>query len=90
MKHLTMPSLADADLASRSPLATEARALALVPDADVLADRLFVEFRAAWAVGDENRMAEVIVDAIWLDAATPGGPRLMDEIRGINTPAAVA
>ncbi|MFD9564388.1 hypothetical protein [Streptomyces sp. NPDC059994] len=58
------------------------------PDADRV--RLFTEFRAARAVGDENRMAEVIVDAVCLDMADPEGPRLMDEIRGLSTPAAVA
>jgi hypothetical protein len=67
-------------LGAPAPTAVELRA-------DALADRLFTEFRAAWAVGDENRMSEVIVDAIIFDDAHRGGPRLMDEIRGISTPA---
>jgi hypothetical protein len=81
-------SLSDADLARRSPRATQARAVTLVPDVDRLARQLLTEFRAAWSTGDESRMAEVIVDASELDDVHRGGPRLMDEIRGITTPAA--
>ncbi|MFB7647157.1 hypothetical protein ACFC0S_16895 [Streptomyces sp. NPDC056084] len=90
MNTQTLRSLSDADLASRSQLATQARALTLVPaphDPDRLALQLLTEFRAAWARGDESRMTEVILDAAELDAAHRGGPRLMDEIRGIQTPA---
>lgn len=84
----SLRSLSDADLASRSPLAAAARAATFVPvDADDLARKLLTEFRAAWSVGDHDRMSEVIVDAIELDDAHRGGPRLMDEIRGITTPA---
>ncbi|MFE4867691.1 hypothetical protein [Streptomyces sp. NPDC056682] len=54
-------------------------------DADRL--RLLTEFRAAWAAGDHDAMTEVILAAIDLDWAEPTGPRLMDEIRGITTPA---
>ncbi|GHB55705.1 hypothetical protein GCM10010331_49450 [Streptomyces xanthochromogenes] len=94
--HAPLRSLSDADLALRSPLATAARALTLVPaptvvelrpDPDRLALQLLTEFRAAWARGDESRMTEVILDATELDDAHRGGPRLMDEIRGIQTPA---
>lgn len=67
-------------LRTPAPTAAELRA-----DADRL--RLLTEFRAAWSRGDESRMAEVIVDAIELDDAHRGGPRLMDEIRGFKTPA---
>ncbi|MGW2861909.1 hypothetical protein [Streptomyces sp. NPDC001205] len=89
--HAPLAVLSDADLASRNPLAAKVRATTLVPDigadAERLADRLFTEFRAAWAAGDHDRMSEVIVDAIVFDDAHRGGPRLMDEIRGITTPA---
>ncbi|WP_326768833.1 hypothetical protein OG978_33695 [Streptomyces sp. NBC_01591] len=91
-------SLSNADLATVSDLAARRRANTTVAQAEALAarvvdtDRLAVsildEFRAAWSAGDRDRMSHVMVAAIELDQAAPGEPRLMDEIRGINTPAA--
>ncbi|MFE4857333.1 hypothetical protein [Streptomyces sp. NPDC056670] len=59
----------------------------LRPDPDRLALQLLTEFRAAWSSGDVDRMSEVMIDAIDFDDAHRGGPRLMDEICGIQTPA---
>ncbi|MEU2674190.1 hypothetical protein ABZ622_36075 [Streptomyces sp. NPDC007164] len=91
-------SLSNADLATVSDLAARRRATTTVAQAEALAaqvvdtDRLAVslldEFRAAWSVGDHDQMTAVILAAIDLDQTTPGEPRLMDEIRGLNTPAA--
>jgi hypothetical protein len=85
--HAPLRYLYDADLARRDRPAAEARATTLVPDVDRLARQLLTEFRAAWSRGDESRMAEVIVDATYFDDAHRDSPRLMDEIRGISTPA---
>ncbi|MEV8523172.1 hypothetical protein AB0451_03290 [Streptomyces sp. NPDC052000] len=67
-------------LGAPAPTAVELRA-----DADRI--RLLTEFRAAWHRGDHDAMTEVILAAIDVDWAEPHGPRLMDEIRGIATPA---
>lgn len=67
-------------LGEPAPSAAELRV-----DADRL--RLLGEFRAAWSAGDHDAMTEVVLAAIELDWADPDGPRLMDEIRGITTPA---
>ncbi|MFJ2676370.1 hypothetical protein [Streptomyces sp. NPDC087525] len=58
------------------------------PDADRLAVSLLAEARAAQSAGDHAQMTEVILAAIDLDQASPGSPRLMDEIRGLRYPAA--
>ncbi|RPK56190.1 hypothetical protein EES43_24420 [Streptomyces sp. ADI96-02] len=85
--------LSDADTATVSSLAARRRSQITVAQAEQLAaDRLAVsllsEFRAAWSVGDHDQMTAVVLAAIDLDQAAPGSPRLMDEIRGLNTPAA--
>jgi len=89
--------LSDADGATVSDLAAKRRAsitvaqaeqAAAVADPDRLAVSLLHEFRGAWSAGDTDRMTDVILAAIDLDQATPGAPRLMDEIRGLSTPAA--
>lgn len=89
--------LSDADGATVSDLAAKRRAsitvaqaeqAAAVADPDRLAVSLLSEFRAAWSTGDRNQMTAVMLAAIDLDQAAPGAPRLMDEIRGINYPAA--
>ncbi|MFF1348482.1 hypothetical protein ACFVZJ_21305 [Streptomyces sp. NPDC058322] len=91
-------SLSNADLATVSDLAARRRATTTVAQAEALTarvvdtDRLAVslldEFRAAWSTGDHDQMTAVILAAIDLDQATPDSPRLMDEIRGIQMPAA--
>ncbi|WP_406501939.1 hypothetical protein OHA04_37510 [Streptomyces sp. NBC_01590] len=91
-------SLSNADLATVSDLAARRRATTTVAQAEALAaqvvdtDRLAVtllsEFRAAWSTGDHDQMTAVILAAIDLDQTAPDAPCLMDEIRGINTPAA--
>lgn len=91
-------SLSNADLATVSDLAARRRATttvaqaealaAQVVDTDRLATSLLTEFRAAWSAGDRDRMSHVMLAAIELDQSVPDSPRLMDEIRGINTPAA--
>ncbi|MGW2090375.1 hypothetical protein [Streptomyces sp. NPDC001880] len=91
-------SLSNADLATVSDLAARRRATTTVAQAEALAarvvdtDRLAVtlldEFRAAWSVGDHDQMTAVIIAAIELDQSAPDAPRLMDEIRGIQMPAA--
>ncbi|MEV4970594.1 hypothetical protein [Streptomyces scopuliridis] len=58
------------------------------PDTDRLAVQLLSEARAAQSAGDHGQMTEVILAAIDLDRASPGSPRLMDEIRGLRYPAA--
>ncbi|MFI5769625.1 hypothetical protein ACIA74_13900 [Streptomyces sp. NPDC051658] len=92
-----LASLSDADGATVSDLAARRRARITVAqaeqvtadvDTDRLATSLLNEFRAAWSVGDRDRMSHVMLAAIELDQAAPGGPRLMDEIRGLNTKAA--
>ncbi|MFE3489113.1 hypothetical protein [Streptomyces griseus] len=85
--------LSDADTASVSFLAARRRASISVAQAEQLAaDRLAVsllsEFRAARSVGDRDQMSAVMLAAIDLDQTSPGSPRLMDEIRGLNTQAA--
>lgn len=89
--------LSDADGATVSDLAAKRRAsitvaqaeqAAAVADPDRLAVSLLSEFRAAWSTGDRDQMTAVMLAAIDLDQAAPGDPRLMDEIRGINYPAA--
>ncbi|MFE9886850.1 hypothetical protein [Streptomyces scopuliridis] len=57
-------------------------------DADRLAVQLLSEARAAQSAGDHDQMTAVILAAIDLDQASPGSPRLMDEIRGLRYPAA--
>ncbi|WP_435597088.1 hypothetical protein [Streptomyces anulatus] len=93
MNASALASLSDADTATVSSLAARRRASITVAQAEQLAaDRLAVsllsEFRAAWSVGDRDGMSAVMLAAIDLDRAAPGEPRLMDEIRGLNTPAA--
>ncbi|WP_405718134.1 hypothetical protein [Streptomyces sp. NBC_00046] len=92
-----LAALSDGDDATVSDLATHRRARITVAqaeqaaagvDTDRLGRNLLDEFRAAWSAGDHDQMTAVILAAIELDQATPGEPRLMDEIRGINTPAA--
>ncbi|MYX67395.1 hypothetical protein K388_05544 [Streptomyces sp. KhCrAH-43] len=89
--------LSDADGATVSDLATKRRAsitvaqaeqAAAVADPDRLAVSLLSEFRAAWSTGNTDRMSDVILAAVDLDHTNPGAPRLMDEIRGLSTPAA--
>ncbi|MEU0098221.1 hypothetical protein [Streptomyces sp. NPDC006267] len=85
--------LSDADTATVSSLAARRRSRITVAQAEQLAaDRLALsllsEFRAAWSVGDRDGMSAVMLAAIDLDRAVPGSPRLMDEIRGLSTPAA--
>lgn len=85
----TSPALASA--AAREPLrrvlGEPAPTAAVLVDTDRLALQLLTEFRAAWSRGDESRISEVMVEAIVFDDAHRGGPRLMDEIRGIASPA---
>ncbi|MGQ4353195.1 hypothetical protein [Streptomyces drozdowiczii] len=88
-----LADLSDADQATVSDLAARRRASITVAEAeqaaaDQLAVTLLHEFRGAWSVGDADRMADVILAAVDLDLANPGSPRLMDEIRGLSTPAA--
>ncbi|MFF1650159.1 hypothetical protein [Streptomyces sp. NPDC058240] len=92
-----LAALSSGDDATVSDLAAHRRARITVAQAeqvtaDVDTDRLAVsllsEFRAAWSVGDHAQMTAVILAAIDLDQTTPGEPRLMDEIRGIQYPAA--
>ncbi|CAM5391526.1 hypothetical protein SBADM41S_10082 [Streptomyces badius] len=93
MSTTALASLSDADTATVSSLAARRRSQITVAQAEQLAaDRLAVsllsEFRAAWSVGDHDQMSAVMLAAIDLDRATPGSPRLMDEIRGLSMPAA--
>lgn len=92
-----LAALSDGDDATVSDLAAHRRARITVAqaeqatagvDTDRLATSLLNEFRAAWSVGDHDQMTAVILAAIELDQAVPGEPRLMDEIRGIQMPAA--
>ena len=46
------------------------------------------EYRAARAAEDFDRALEIGLAAVEYDAANPGEPPLMDEIRGLHTPAA--
>ncbi|MFB7548568.1 hypothetical protein [Streptomyces sp. NPDC056154] len=89
--------LSDADGATVSDLAARRRARVTVAqaeqaaagvDTDRLGRNLLDEFRAAWSVGDHDRMSHVMLAAIELDQSAPGEPRLTDEIRGIQMPAA--
>ncbi|MFD7616596.1 hypothetical protein [Streptomyces sp. NPDC059802] len=89
--------LSDGDDATVSDLAARRRARITVAQAEQaavgvdinrLGRNLLNEFRAAWSVGDHNQMTAVILAAIDLDQAAPDAPRLMDEIRGIQMPAA--
>ncbi|MFI7890913.1 hypothetical protein ACIFUY_06570 [Streptomyces sp. CACIS-1.16CA] len=93
MSTTALASLSDADTATVSSLASRRRASITVAQAEQMAaDRLAVsllsEYRAAASVGDRDAMSAVMLAAIDLDRATPGAPRLMDEIRGLSTPAA--
>ncbi|MGW9245772.1 hypothetical protein [Streptomyces badius] len=93
MSTTALASLSDADTATVSSLAARRRSQITVAQAEQLAaDRLAVsllsEFRAAWSVGDHDQMSAVMLAAIDLDRTSPGSPRLMDEIRGLSTPAA--
>ncbi|WP_406004407.1 hypothetical protein [Streptomyces sp. NBC_00987] len=92
-----LAALSDGDDATVSDLAARRRARITVAQAEQITagvdtDRLAVaildEFRAAWSVGDRDRMSHVMLAAIELDQAAPDAPPLMDEIRGINTQAA--
>ncbi|MFJ3141687.1 hypothetical protein ACIPJM_04450 [Streptomyces halstedii] len=92
-----LAGLSDADHASVSELATRRRAsitvtqaqqAAVAVDTDRLGRNLLTEFRAAWSTGDHNQMTAIMLAAIDLDQSTPGSPRLMDEIRGMNYQAA--
>ncbi|MFE9949314.1 hypothetical protein ACFYRJ_17485 [Streptomyces sp. NPDC005531] len=97
MSATDLGALSSGDDATVSDLAARRRARITVAqaehvnaavDTDRLADSLFREARAAWSAGDHDQMTRVILAAIELDSATPGQPRLMDEIRGIGYPAA--
>ncbi|MFE7106611.1 hypothetical protein ACFU98_35225 [Streptomyces sp. NPDC057575] len=97
MTAANLAALSDGDDATVSDLAARRRAritvaqaeqAAAVADPDRLARSLLDEFRAAWSVGNHDQMTAVILAAIELDQATPGSPRLMDEISGIQMPAA--
>ncbi|MFE2973333.1 hypothetical protein [Streptomyces sp. NPDC059258] len=93
MSSIDLAVLSDADTATVSSLAARRRASITVAQAEQLAaDRLAVsllsEYRAAASVGDRDAMSEVMLAAIDLDRTSPGSPRLMDEIRGLSTPAA--
>ncbi|MER5613272.1 hypothetical protein [Streptomyces sp. NPDC002215] len=68
--------------------APQAEQAAAGVDTERLGRNLITEFRAAWSVGNHDQMTHVILAAIELDQAAPGEPRLMDEIRGIQYPAA--
>ncbi|WP_255951577.1 hypothetical protein [Streptomyces odontomachi] len=46
------------------------------------------EYRAARSSGDAQRVTDVLLGAVEYDAAHTDGPRLMDELRGLDTPAA--
>ncbi|MCX4863479.1 MULTISPECIES: hypothetical protein [unclassified Streptomyces] len=92
-----LAALSDGDDATVSDLAARRRARVTVAqaeqaaagvDTDRLGRNLLDEFRAAWSVGNHDQMTAVILAAIELDQAAPDAPRLMDEIHGINTPAA--
>ncbi|MFJ8923889.1 hypothetical protein ACIREK_30980 [Streptomyces sp. NPDC102415] len=92
-----LAALSDGDGATVSDLAARRRATitvaqaeqaAAVADPDRLGRNLLNEFRAAWSTGDHNQMTAIMLAAIDLDQSTPDAPRLMDEIRGINYPAA--
>ncbi|MCX5158107.1 hypothetical protein OOK39_02175 [Streptomyces sp. NBC_00264] len=92
-----LAALSDGDDATVSDLAARRRARITVAqaeqitagvDTDRLAVSLLSEFRAAWSTGDHDQMTAVILAAIDLDQTAPDAPCLMDEIRGINTPAA--
>lgn len=86
--------LSDADDATVSVSALWRRQNTTVAQAEEAAsqDRLAVsllsEYRAAKAVGDRDRMSHVLLAATDLDHAAPDAPRLIDEIRGLSTPAA--
>lgn len=97
MSTVTLSALSDGDSATASPRAAARRAqiavaqaeqAAAVADPDRLGRNLLSEFRAAWSVGNHDQMTAVMLAAIDLDTAAPGAPRLMDEIRGLNTQAA--
>ncbi|MGW6741675.1 hypothetical protein ACWGDX_13265 [Streptomyces sp. NPDC055025] len=62
--------------------------LSVASASDRLAVSLLSEARAAQATGDRDRMTGVMLAAIDLDQASPDQPRLMDEIRGLQLPAA--
>lgn len=72
---------------ARITVAQAEQAVAVV-DPDRLGVNLLKEFRAAWSDSSHDRMTAVILAAIDFDHATPDAPRLMDEIRGIQLPAA--
>ncbi|WP_239919574.1 hypothetical protein [Streptomyces sp. CYG21] len=97
MTATTLDALFDADDAATTVTAlwrrqtttvAQTEQAALLADPDRLAVSLLSEYRAAKADGDRDRMSHVLLAATDLDHATPGAPRLMDEIRGLSTPAA--
>jgi len=45
------------------------------------------EYRAARAAKNFDRAIDIVFDAIDRDEKNTSGPRLMDEIRGLHTPA---
>lgn len=49
---------------------------------------LLAEYRDARAKNDLDRQLGVQIAAVDLDTKSPEGPRLMDELRGLHTPAA--
>ncbi|WP_385618586.1 hypothetical protein PXH67_06365 [Streptomyces sp. P8-A8] len=92
-----LAALSSGDDATVSDLAAHRRARVTVAqaeqaaagvDTERLGRNLLDEFRAAWFIGDHDQMTAVILAAIELDQAAPDAPRLMDEIRGIQMPAA--
>lgn len=92
-----LAALSDGDDAATDELVARRRAnttvaqaqlAAVVADPDRLSVNLLTEFRAAWYTGDHDQMSAVMLAAIDLDRSAPGAPRLMDEIRGLSTPAA--
>ncbi|MCX4849820.1 hypothetical protein [Streptomyces sp. NBC_00893] len=97
MTAANLAALSDGDDATVSDLAARRRARVTVAQAEQaaagvdvnrLGRNLLNEFRAAWSVGNHDQMTAVILAAIDLDQAAPDSPRLMDEIRGIQLPAA--
>ncbi len=49
---------------------------------------VLAEYRAARSADDYDTALDIVFAAIDHDHAHPDGPRLMDEIRGLLTPAA--
>ncbi|MCT9092885.1 hypothetical protein N4G70_29030 [Streptomyces sp. ASQP_92] len=83
----TLRSLSDADLASRSPLAAQARAMTLVPQLDP--DHAFrattvTAYVQARSRGDWAGELRHIAAASDYDRAHPGEPSLYDELHAIE------